>query len=247
MLEIERSPSVGSPGALQPLRAEEVAKPVARDHHLADDLTGGEVAHQPLRAGVAERAGQRAADLAGEAERAAVGLGDVDALDLVRTLAAFAGQAKEPLAGAVGRHLLRHHLGTRQREVLRQHGAQLLRHAGHGVEVARAAHIDPVPELLHAHLALLLGDAGLPQRVGQFGARQPDQRRHRRRDVELKRRLLDEGVGLRGGAHGALDRPPGGATQTACLARLRRDVRRRREFRYLSPLAGRGRIAKQSG
>ena len=161
MLETERSPSVGSPGPFSALHAQEVAEPVARDHHLADDLAGGEIAHQPLRAGVAERAGERAADLAGETERAAVGLRDVDALDLVRTLAALARQAQQPFAGAVGRHLLRHHLRPRQREVLRQHRAQILRHAGHGVEVAGAAHIDPVPELLHAHLALLLRHADL--------------------------------------------------------------------------------------
>ena len=193
---------------LQPLRAQVIAEPVARDHDLADDLAGGEVAHQPLRAGMAERAGERAADLAGEAQRAAIGLRDVDALDLVRPLAALAGQAQQPLAGAVGRHLLGHDLGPRQREVLRERRAQLLRDAGHGVEVAGAAHIDPVPELLHAHLALLLGHADLPQRIGQLGARQPDQRRHGRRDIALQRRLLDEGAGLQGGggrgAHGRL-------------------------------------------
>ena len=44
---------------------------------------GGQVAHQPLRAGVAEGAVQRAADLAGDAERARAGdVGDEDGLDL---------------------------------------------------------------------------------------------------------------------------------------------------------------------
>ena len=56
-----------------------------------------------------------------------------------------------------------------------------------------AAEIDPVPELLHAHLALRLRHADSPERIGQLGARQPDQRRLRRRDVALERRLLDEG------------------------------------------------------
>ena len=87
MLVTKRSPPVGRPGAVRALHAEAVAEPVARHHHLADDLAGREVAHQPLRAGVAERAGQRAADLARDAQRAAIGFRDVDALDLVRPLA----------------------------------------------------------------------------------------------------------------------------------------------------------------
>ncbi len=41
-----------------------IVQPVARHHDLADDLAGGEIAHQPLGAGVAERAVERAADLA---------------------------------------------------------------------------------------------------------------------------------------------------------------------------------------
>ena len=38
---------------------------VARDHDLADDLACGQIAHQFLRACVAEGTGQRAADLRG--------------------------------------------------------------------------------------------------------------------------------------------------------------------------------------
>ena len=96
--------------------AEEVAEPVARDHDLADDLARGQVAHQPLRAGVAERAVQRAADLARQAQRAAVGLRDIDALDLVRTFAGvLARQPQQPFARAVGRNLLGHDFGPRQR------------------------------------------------------------------------------------------------------------------------------------
>src|SRR5690606_5995437 len=41
-----------------------IANPVTRQHDLADDLLDLEIAHQPLRAGMAERAIQRAADLA---------------------------------------------------------------------------------------------------------------------------------------------------------------------------------------
>jgi hypothetical protein len=78
------------------------AQIVAREHDLADDLGRGQVAHQLLGAGVAERTGQRAAHLAGDAERAAPVLGDVDGLHLVP-----AGDAEQILARAVGRDLAR--------------------------------------------------------------------------------------------------------------------------------------------
>ena len=116
MLETKRSPSGRQSRSLRALGAQKIAQPVARHHDLADDLARREVAHQPLRAGVAERAVERAADLARQAKRAAVGLRDVDALDLVRPLARdLAGQAQQPLAGAVDRDLLGHDLGPRQR------------------------------------------------------------------------------------------------------------------------------------
>src|SRR4029450_8093114 len=109
-----------------------VAEAVACEHDLAHDLAGGEIAHQALCSGMAERAGERAADLARDAERAAVSLGDVDAFDLVRLLAGMlAGGAEEPLARAVDRGLLGHDLRPREREMRVERRAQLLRHAGH--------------------------------------------------------------------------------------------------------------------
>src|SRR2546423_1422248 len=48
-----------------------IAEPVARHHHLSDDFARREIAHQPLRAGVTERASERAADLARHAQRRA--------------------------------------------------------------------------------------------------------------------------------------------------------------------------------
>jgi len=71
----ERSPCVGKPSPLARSASQPITEAIARDHDLADDLAGREVAHEPLRAGVTERAGERAADLAGDAKRAAVGLG----------------------------------------------------------------------------------------------------------------------------------------------------------------------------
>src|SRR5262249_56147037 len=83
-----------------------IVEPVARDHHLADDLVGREVADEPLRSGMTERAVERAADLARQAERAAVGFRDIDALDLVRPLARdLARQPDHPLPATLPAHL----------------------------------------------------------------------------------------------------------------------------------------------
>ena len=166
MLVMQRSP-VGITPSVGRVRAGPIAEAVARHHHLADDLAGREIAHQALRAGVAERAGERAADLARDAERAAVGVGDIDAFDFVRTLALrLARQPQQPFARAVDRDLLGHHLGPRQREVRRQRrrAAPSTRWSS-ASNVGHAAEIDPVPELLHAHLALRLRHAdGAEQR-----------------------------------------------------------------------------------
>ena len=132
---------------------------------------GGEVAHQALRAGMAERAGQRAADLARDAQRAAVFLGDIDGLDLLAV-----GKPKQPFARAVDRDLLGHDLGPRQREARGQFAAQLLGDVGHGGEIGRAAHIEPAPELAHAHARLPLRHAKRGEARGELGAAKPDQR-----------------------------------------------------------------------
>ena len=48
---------------------------------------------------------------------------------------------------------------------------QVLRHAGHGVERGDAAHIEPLPDLLDAHLALVFSHAERTERIGQGLAR----------------------------------------------------------------------------
>ncbi len=106
-----------------------IADPVARQHDLTDDLGRGQIAHQPLRAGMAERAGQRAADLARNAQRAAVLFGDIDGLDFLAVV-----ETQQPFARAVDRDLLGHDLGPRQVEVLGELAAQLLGDVGHGGE-----------------------------------------------------------------------------------------------------------------
>ena len=115
MLETSR-PVRRHRGARRRRLAGVVAEPVAGEEDLADDLLGGEVAHELLRAGVAEAAGERAADLARQAERAAAFLGDVDGLDLDRPSGAARRKAQEPFPGAVFRDLLGDDLRPRQCE-----------------------------------------------------------------------------------------------------------------------------------
>ncbi len=54
--------------------------------------------------------------------------------------------------------------------------AHVFRDVGHLGEFLRAAHIHPVPELLHAHLALTRRDTDAGKSVRQFVARQANQR-----------------------------------------------------------------------
>ena len=93
---------------------------VARDQHLRHDLGRRQIAHQRHGAGVAEAAGQRAADLGRDAQGAPVVLRDEDGLDLLAV-----GEAQQPLAGAVARALLGRDLGPCHREA----GRELLRSA----------------------------------------------------------------------------------------------------------------------
>ena len=124
--------------ALRERLARPVAEPVAGDDRLRRDLLRRQVAHEPLRAGVAEGAGQRAADLARDAERAAVALGDIDALDLGAAVArARRRHADQPLAGAVLRDLLGDDLGTIERVGFGERAAQALADVRHVLEAAR--------------------------------------------------------------------------------------------------------------
>ena len=173
-------------------RERPVAEPVARQHDLGDDFARGEIAHQTLRPGVAERAVERAADLTGNAQRAAVGLGDVDALDVVGQPVELARQPDQPFARAVDRDLLGDDFRPRRGETLRQCCAQILGQRRHFRETLRAAHVEPLPDLLDAHALLALGHAGAAEDLREPGARQADQRRLRRRDITRQRLLLDE-------------------------------------------------------
>jgi hypothetical protein len=157
----------------QPLldrRATPVAEIVAGDEDLADNLGRGQVAHQPLGAGVAEGTGERAADLGGDAERAAILLGDVDGLDLVA-----AGDAQQVLAGAVGRDLPGDELWPLDGEMRGEERAVVAGEIAHRCEVGDAAAVDPLPDLARAHGHLVFGRAGGDQRRRELGPRHADE------------------------------------------------------------------------
>ena len=101
---------------------------VAQRHELADDLGRREVARERLRAGVAEPAGERAADLRGEAGRTADFLQrrDIDALHLLRV-----AEAEQEFFRAVLAGLPRRERGPADREPLRQSRLQRPRDRGH--------------------------------------------------------------------------------------------------------------------
>src|SRR6185369_17635353 len=111
-----RHDTVGRPRTARP-----VSKTVPRSHYLADDLACRKIAHEPLRPRVAERTIERAADLTGHAQRAPLGVGDVNALNFVRPLTLhFARQTKQPLARTVHRNLLGDDLRPRKCKMLGQ-------------------------------------------------------------------------------------------------------------------------------
>ncbi len=119
----------------------------------------------------------------------------VDAAGISVPLCAAASQSSRrsrATARAVGRDLLGHDLGARERKMLVERRPQVFRDAGHRIEPARAAHVEPMPDLLDPHLALGRRHADACERLRQLRARQPHERRLRRRLIALERRLFDE-------------------------------------------------------
>ena len=89
---------------------------VARHDQLRDNFLRSQVAHEALSAGMAEGAGQRAANLRRNAQRAAIAFRDIDAFDL-RALVFGVERCKadQPFARAIGGHLLGHHFRAGKR------------------------------------------------------------------------------------------------------------------------------------
>ena len=133
---------------------------------------------------MAERAGERAADLARDAQRPAIALGDVDALDFRahgpaahKAIARRGRHPDQPLARTVAGHLLGDDLRTLQRVLVGELLPERLGDVEHAVEIAHAVEIDPVPELADPHPRLPLGHAHGLQGSAQLRPRVSDERR----------------------------------------------------------------------
>ena len=98
--------------------------------------------------------------------------GNIDAFDLGALVAAVGGgHAEQPFARAVGGNLLGDDFGARQRMALGEPIEQRAGDVAHRGKLARAAMVDPVPELRDAHVALALGHAEVGKRAGELGSR----------------------------------------------------------------------------
>ena len=146
------------------------AQRVAGEHHLADDLCRLEIAHQLHRPGRAEAAVERAADLARHTQRAAVGVGNEHHLEIMAVV-----RPQQPLARAVRRHLRLNNFGTRDDKALGEPAALGLGDVGHGGEVADAAIVDPVPDLLGPKLRLARVQPGSQELGADLILRQADE------------------------------------------------------------------------
>ena len=154
-----------------------------------------EIAHQPLRTGVAERT-MSACSRPARKRTACPCLSR--GCRRTRPRAPFrrcvaARQAQQPFAGAVIGNLLGDDLGPVDREMLGQlRRASLSRCSTYQSKSLRAADIHPVPKLLRAHLALRRARRRSRTKLfGDLRARQPDQRRLGRRNVGFQRGLFE--------------------------------------------------------
>ena len=125
------------------------AQRITRQHHLADDFARRQVAHQPHGSGVAEPAIEGAANLAGHAQRAAIGVGDEDHFEIMAI-----SRAQQPFARAIGGMLRLYHFGATDDETLAQPGTHGLGDIRHRLEISDAAMIQPVEHLLGAQPGL---------------------------------------------------------------------------------------------
>ena len=145
-----------------------IVQTIPGDQHLGDDFRRREIAHQLLRAGVAEGAIQCAADLAGDTQRAPLALGNINAFHLCSTIEpAGRSEPDQPFAGAILADLLADNPGALQRIGFSQPLAQRFRDSGHIIEIRRAAHIDPMPELRHPHSLFLVWHADVRESFRQ--------------------------------------------------------------------------------
>ncbi len=169
-------------------------------HELADDLRRAEVAHQRLGTGMAKPAGQGAADLRRNTDRAAIldRIGDIDGLGFLPV-----AEAEQPLAGLVDRGLHHRRVWPADHEPLRQPGLQRLGDGGHAAKISHALVVDPVPQLLDAERRLAdrrhLGAQFRPVHADQVAP--PIRQRYVRWIEQRRLRQNPDAIGLREIAH----------------------------------------------
>ncbi len=98
------------------------------------DFAGVEIANELLRAGMTKGTIQCAAYLARYAERAAVGFGNIDGLDLGLALAVSGGQAEQPFARTILGDLLTDDFGTVDNKFFCEIGAHVFGKVAHFFE-----------------------------------------------------------------------------------------------------------------
>ncbi len=134
-----------------------------RQPYLTHDLRGRQVAIEALLRGRAERAVQRAADLRGNTQCAAIGLRDEHHLESLRRVC-----TQQPLPCAVGGALHRRNLGRADLGALGKPNAKVLRQVRHALERAFATLVHPVHQLPGAErLAADLRHKSLERRAGE--------------------------------------------------------------------------------
>ena len=175
--DIRKQPAIGGIAAfilrlVQPRHAAfgPFAQRITRQHDLTDNLARRQIAHKAHRARMAEAAIERAADLAGDAKRSAIRIGDEDHFEIVPV-----GSAQQPFARAVGRVLGFDHFGPPDHEPLGQPGAHRLGDIGHRFEIGDAAMVEPVEYLFRAQLGLPCVQPCGCEQFGNARLGQPDQ------------------------------------------------------------------------
>ena len=117
---------------------------------------------------MAERTRQRATDLTRDTKRAPVGFRDIDDFDLMAACNPY-----EIFARAIVGNVLGNYLWHRHHEVVSQLGAVVLGEIGHFREIAHTPVIDPLPNLIDAHLGLLFRRTNRDQGLFQLRTGQP--------------------------------------------------------------------------
>src|SRR5258708_5025932 len=128
-----------------PLAAGLEAELAVGEPHLADDLRRAEIAVEALLRGRAKGAVEHATDLRGDAQRAALRLGNEHHFEGLRRVG-----AQQPLARAVGRLPGEDDLGQLDARPRAQLRAKILGQVGHLIESLDATLVQPMLELARA-------------------------------------------------------------------------------------------------